>query len=91
MREQFLECEASLRGMHALAQLFEIGAGRRPMHVVQRVFESGQVEGIEYACRHEVSHRALRQQREGQVGQHAQAPLLHAFGRRIDGRQRVRL
>jgi hypothetical protein len=88
VREQFLEGEAALRRMATLGQLRDVRIGRWAVHVAHRLLERRQVECVQHAGGHIVGDGAAREQRQRQVGQGAQPALLHAFGRRVNRRQR---
>ena len=87
--EQFLEGQPALRRVLAGGEQVERRVGRRAVHVFQRSVQRRQAEVLQQLRRKPVAHARVGHLPEGQCGQHPQAALLHALGRRIDGRQHV--
>ena len=89
LREQLLECEASLRRMTAGREHVELRIRRRAMYVPQRLVQAGKSQLAHDFPRQEVGQPVVAHCRERLRGEVPQASLLHAFGDRIDRRQDV--
>ena len=87
--QQFFEREALLARVAPLQQLFEIGIGWWAVQVADRVRQRRHAELLRDRWGQQLFGRRLAHRRQRLVGQVTQPALLHAFGRRVDGRQRV--
>ncbi len=89
MREQFLEREASLRGMPAGGELIELRFARRIVNVLQRVLQSRQPERLQHLRRNPVAHGLATDLTKRFVDERAYPSLCDAFGAGVNRRQRV--
>jgi len=89
MREQFLEREPPLAGMSTFRECRQIGVRRWPVQVTDRGGQRRHAEAARDLHWQEFHGRFAIEQHERLVRQHAQATLLHTFGRRVDRREAI--
>ena len=87
--EQFLEGEPLLRGMAARVELIERCVERWPVHEAQGVAQRRQSGRQRQPGRQPVAHPRGLEFAKRLADQHPQPTLCHAFGHRIDRRQRI--